>query len=250
MTSYNPFSLQEKKILVTGASSGIGRAVAIECSKLGAKVVITGRNHERLSETFSMLDGTGHINITADLGKEEDVNSLVEQICVLQGLVCNAGIMSNLPVHFFTEEKLNSVFSVNTVFPMLLLSKLLKAKKIEKNGSVAYMSSINGTHIGYLGTSIYAASKGALSGFVRNAALELASKGIRVNAVCPGMIDTGIMRGGAITEEQLAEDAKGYPLKRYGKPEEVAHTVAFLLSDASSFITGSEIVIDGGFSIK
>ena len=247
---YNPFTLENKTVLITGASSGIGKAVAIECSKLGAKCIITARNVERLDQTFKQLEGHNHKQILCDISNKNEIDSLLEKIDSVNGAVFNAGVMDNTTVAFLTGEKIENVFSVNTVSPMVLLGKFVKTKKLEKNSSVAYMSSINGTHIGSLGTSIYAASKGALSAFVRNAALELAPKGIRINAVCPGMIDTGIFSSGAITEEQLKEDTKNYPLKRYGKPEEVAHTVAFLLSDAASFITGTEIVVDGGFSIK
>ena len=248
--AYNPYSLNGKKILITGASSGIGRATAIEASKLGAKVVITGRNEKRLAETFSLLDGDGHSKIIADLSIDEGISTLIESIDNLQGIVFNAGIMDNSPVKFLSIEKIGKIFSINTFSTMVLLAKLLKAKKLDKNSSVTYMSSINGTHIGSLGTSIYAATKGSIRAFVRNSALELACKGIRVNAVCPGMIDTGIMKNGALTEEQLLEDSKNYPLKRYGKPEEVARAIIFLLSDAASFITGAEIVVDGGFSIQ
>lgn len=247
---YNPYSLKDKIILITGASSGIGKVTAIECSKLGAKIIITARNKERLNETYKLLEGNGHKQIIADIEKEEGINTIVENCDFIHGIVFNAGIMNNTTVGFLKKEVIENVFSVNTISSMVILGRLIKHKKLEKKSSVVYMSSINGTHISYLGTSVYAASKGAVSAFVRNAALELASKEIRVNAVCPGMINTDFMSNGSVTEEQLKEDAKNYPLKRYGKPEEVAHAVAFLLSDAASFITGTEIVVDGGFSIK
>lgn len=248
--SENPFYLDNKTVLITGASSGIGKAIAIACSRIGAKVIITARNKDRLNETYKLLEGSGHKQIIADIATEEGINNIVENCNTIQGLVCNAGVMSNTTVGFLKTTKIEEVFSVNTVSPMVLLSRLIKSKKLEKNSSIVYISSINGTRVGYLGSSIYSASKGAISAFVRNAALELASKGIRVNAICPGMIDTGLMKDSSVTVEQLQDDAKNYPLKRYGKPEEVANAVIFLLSNASSFITGTEIIVDGGFSIK
>ena len=248
--SYNPFTLINKTILVTGASSGIGQVTAIECSRLGATVIITGRNEERLNNTFKLLEGTGHKKVVVDITTEDGIKTLLESSDIFQGVVFNAGVMNTTTVGFLQKEKVDEVFSINTVSSILLLGKLIKSKKLEKNSSVVFMSSINGTRIGYLGTSIYAASKGAISAFARNAALELSSKGIRVNTVCPGMIDTGLLKDGIITEDQLIQDAMNYPLKRYGKPKEVAHTIIFLLSDAASFITGTEIVVDGGFSIK
>ena len=247
---YSPYFLENRNILVTGSSNGIGKAIAIECSRLGAKVIITARNEERLATTFTQLEGSGHKQLIADVSTEEGINILVNNCDCIQGLVCNAGVMNNTTVNFLKSEKIEENLFINTVSPMLLLGKLIKSKKLEMNSSVVFMSSVNGTRIGYLGSSVYAASKGAISAFSRNAALELAPKGIRVNAVCPGMIDTGLLNNGVITAEQIKEDSLNYPLKRYGKPEEVARTVAFLLSDAASFITGTEIVVDGGFSIK
>ena len=247
---YNPFSLQNKTILVTGASSGIGRATAIECSKMGAKVIITARNEGKLKETLSLLEGDGHQMIIADLSKADEIDNLVAQLPEINGLVNNAGKTITLPCKFITEEKLDDIVSVNMTAPILLFSKLLKKKKLVNGSSVVFTSSINGTFIANIGSGMYGATKGALSAFVKIAALENASKNIRVNAVCPGMINTNLLDSGVINEEQLAEDMKRYPLGRYGKPEEVAWAMIYLLSDASSFVTGSNLVIDGGYTIQ
>lgn len=248
--SYNPFSLINKTILVTGASSGIGKATAIECSKMGAKVIITARNEEKLKETLSLLEGDGHQMIIADLSNTDEIDNLVSQLPEINGLVNNAGKTITLPCNFITEEKLADIVSVNMTAPILLFSKLLKKKKLIKGSSVVFTSSINGIKTGSVGSSMYCATKGALSGFVKTAAIEYATKQIRVNCVCPGMINTNILEFGVVTEEQLVEDAKKYPLGRYGKPEEVAWAMIYLLSDASSFVTGSNLVIDGGYTIQ
>lgn len=248
---YNPFSLNNKTILITGASSGIGKAVAIECSKMRAKCIITGRNKERLEETFSMLEGAGHTQIVADFSDTSSVDKIVEAVPLIDGLVNNAGGVLTLPINFITEEKFEKIVQVNEKVPVLLLAKLLKSKKLIKGSSVVFTSSIGGPIIGgSYANSLYAVTKGGISAFVRASALELAQKNIRVNAVCPGMIDTNIYGENLITKEQLQEDAKTYPLGRYGKPEEVAWAIIYLLSDASSFVTGSNLVIDGGISIK
>ena len=247
---YNPFTLQNKTILITGASSGIGKTTAIECSKLGAKVVITGRNRERLAETYSKLEGEGHFQAIADLSDVNQVDTLISQLPSLDGLVNNAGITKTVPVNFINAGKLAEITSVNMYSPILLLSKLVKSKKLKNDASVVFSSSINGTSVGGAGSSMYSATKGALSGFVKTAAIELAQRRVRVNCVCPGMIDTHIMADGQITEEQFKTDAGRYLFKRYGKPEEVAWAVIYLLSDASSFVTGSNLVIDGGYSIQ
>lgn len=247
---YNPFSLCNKTILITGASSGIGKATAIECSKLGAKCIITGRNEERLKETFAQLDGIEHKYILADLSIENSIDLLIKNITELDGFVNNAGIINTLPVQFITKEKIDSILTINTTSSILLFSKLVKKKKLRKGASVVFTSSIGGTRIGTIGNSLYDASKGALSGFVKTTAIEMASKSIRVNAVCPGMINTNLFNDSSITQEQFSEDAKKYPLRRYGKPEEVAWGIIYLLSEASTFVTGSELVIDGGFSIQ
>lgn len=247
---YNPYSLQGKTILVTGASSGIGRAVAIECSKMGAKVIITARNESRLSQTMNELEGDGHQMVLCDLSNETEIDNLVSDLPEIQGLVNNAGFTKILPVQFISTDDINSILKVNTVAPMVLLQKLLKKKKLKKGASVVFTSSMAGLGNSTVGNSMYTASKGAISAFIRCAALELAPKNIRVNAVCPAMVDTGILDSGTVSQEQLEEYLKNYPLGRYGKPDDIAWATIYLLSDASSWITGDNLVIDGGVTLK
>ena len=247
---YNPFSLKGKTILVTGASSGIGKATAIECSKLGANVVITGRNEQRLHETLAMSEGEHNLMIVSDLSNEESLANLVEQCPSLDGLVNNAGSTIMTPTQFISRDKLIQVLEVNTIAPILLTQMLLKKKKLGKGSSIVVTDSISGVKIASPGNVLYSTSKSAINGFVKNAALDLAGKNIRVNAVCPGMIATHILDNASVTAEDLAEDMKKYPLKRYGKPEEVAYAIIYLLSDASAFTTGASIVIDGGFTLQ
>lgn len=246
----NPFSLQGKTILITGASSGIGRATAIESSKIGATVIITARNKERLNETFSMLEGDNHFQFTADLCLKEDIDALVEKIQEIDGCVNNAGIVKTTLTSFITEEKIHEIINTNTIAPILLTQQLLKAKKIKKSSSIVFISSISGNHVALYGNVLYSTSKAAINGFVKNAALDLASKNIRVNSVNPGMIETSFLKEGIISEEQITEDIKKYPLKRYGKPEEVAFAIIYLLSDASSWVTGTHLLIDGGLTLQ
>ena len=246
---YNPYSLEGKTILVTGASSGIGRATAIECSKLGAKVVVTARNEERLKETLDALEGEGHQMICFDLNGSDKMDEFVAQLPVLQGLVSNAGTNKMSPLTFIKEDDLKEVYQVNTFSPILLLRMLLKKKKLEKESSVVFSSSLSGIGTVGTGNGVYASSKGALSMFVKVAALELANKKIRVNAVCPGMIQTQMIQEGAVSE-QLEEGLKEYPLGRYGEPKDVALAIIYLLSGASSWVTGTNMVIDGGLTIR
>ena len=248
--TYNPYSLEGKTILVTGASSGIGRATAIECSKMGSKLIITARNESRLSQTFHALEGDGHQMILCDLSNESEIDKMVAVLPEVQGFVNNAGFTKILPLTFVGSEDLNSLFQLNAVAPMLLLQKLLKKKVLKKGASVVFTSSLAGLGVCSVGNSMYTASKGAISAFIRCAALELAPKNIRVNAVCPAMVDTGILESGTITKEQLEEDIKNYPLGRYGHPSDVAWAIIYLLSDASIWITGDNLIIDGGLTLK
>lgn len=247
MKEYNPFSLEGKCILITGASSGIGRALAIECSKLGAEIVITGRDEERLDETMKQMVAGNHTSIIADLNSEESIDRLVENTPNLDGLVNNAGYIDLRPVKMISSDKFEKILETNTVAPILLFQKLLKKKKINVNSSIVFTSSLAGLGHGTVGNSMYSASKGAISAFVRVAAKELACRGIRVNAVCPGMVKTDIMIKGGVTNAQLAEDEKNYPLG-YGEPIDVALLIVYLLSNASKWMTGSNLIIDGGVS--
>lgn len=250
--SFNPFSLERKTILITGASSGIGRSTAIECSKLGATIVITGRNKDRLNDTFeALMKGANHIQITGDLTKEEDIVSIVNSIPEINGFVNNAGIVKLVPVSFYTSDEIERIHKINVIAPMILLKQLLKKKKLAKNSSVVFTSSISGIFRVSPGNGIYASSKNALDAFMRISALELAPKGIRCNSVNPGMVETNIKDlDGKLTEEQYNADIQKYPLKRYGRPEDVAYSIIYLLSDASSWVTGSTIKIDGGRTIN
>lgn len=247
--SYNPYSLEGKTILVTGASSGIGKATAIECSKLGARVVITGRDEARLQQTLSSLEGEGHVVITADLGEDDEIRFLVERVPVLNGIVHAAGISDTVLFQFLKKERLENIFNINFFAPVVLSQLLLKKKLLQKGGSIVFLSSIDGPVTAHIGNSMYSATKGALSAMMQNMSIELASKGIRVNAVLPGMTETPLIHNDDITQEQLNKDMELYPLKRYADPREIAWAIIYLLSDASTFTIGASLVVDGGFTI-
>ena len=246
---YNPFSLDGKTIFVTGGSSGIGREVALECARMGAEVVITGRDVERLQETFDQIGTSQKSQIIADLTVADDVERLIEALPSLDGAVLCAGNSTTLPLQFGTRDKFDDMFDINFFAPVELLRLLYKKKRLNKGASVVLIASIGGTHSFMPGNGIYGASKAALNSVMKYAAREFASRRIRVNSICPGMVDTPLIHRGTITEEQLAEDAKRYPLGRYGKPSDIAHGAVYLLGDASSWLTGHDLVIDGGFSI-
>ena len=248
---YNPFSLEGKTVLITGSSSGIGKGTAIECSKLGAKVILTARNEERLKESLSELEGEGHQYFCADLSDGTEIESLVEKLPELDGLVCNAGTNKLAPISHIKESDLEGILKVNTIAPAMLIKLLLKKKKLRKGGSIVFTASVSGNYTSAIAHASYSISKAGLSAYMRVAALELAAKQIRCNSVCPGMIDTPFIHKGTLSEEQLKEDQeKNYPLGRYGTPEDIAHGIAYLLSDAASWVTGVALQIDGGFTIR
>lgn len=246
---YNPYSLYRKTILVTGASSGIGKAAAIECSKMGATVIAVGRNEERLKETLSMLDTKDSSYYMCDLTDSMSVDQMVASIPVVDGLINNAGIGIVKPLKFINEADFTTLLKADTIAPILLLQKMIKKKKINRGGSVVFTSSMAALGGVTNGNSMYVACKGAISSFVLNAALELGPQNIRVNAVCPAMINTPLVHDGDIeNEEHLKEMEKQYPLRKFGEPEDVAWAMIYLLSDAARWVTGTNMVVDGGFA--
>lgn len=248
-TNFNPFSLEEKTILVTGAASGMGKATAVACAKMGARIVAADFNSEGMSRTISELAGEGHQQFTINLAEESTWADLLANTPVLDGIANCAGIANMNPFAFISREEMDKVFNINFFGPVLLTKSLVKGKKLNKGGSIVFVSSVDGPRVVHAGNSVYSAGKSALVGMARNMAIDLAPKKIRVNCVLPGTTDTPLIRTANVTEESLSEVAKSFPLKRFGKPEDMANGIIYLLSDASSFVTGTELVIDGGYTL-
>lgn len=245
MKEFNPFTLEGKKILVTGASSGIGRGIAISCAMMGATVIITGRNFERLNETIRKMPDGEHKVILGDLTNSLDIDRLVNEIPKLDGFVQCAGVGSRIACKDVNQEVLDNTMNVNFEAPILLQAALLKNKKINKSASIVYIASLAAGSPS-MGNGLYSASKGAIISYAQCLALELAPRLIRVNCVCPAMVWTDLVIQDGVTREDLQEDEKKYPLKRYGTPDDIANLVIYLLSDASCWMTGSNIKITGG----
>ncbi len=241
----NPFSLERKNVLVTGASSGIGRAIAITCGKMGANVYLSGRNKQRLEETLSQMPLGEHHLIEVDLTDLNAIQSAVEELPVLDGVVHNAGIGHRKVCKQVTIDDINEVMSSNFNGAVLLQSALLSKKKIAKSASIVFIAS-RAANSPSIGNAIYSASKGAIISYSKCLALELAPRLIRVNCICPAMVWTDLILKGGVTKEYLEETQLAYPLKRFGQPQDVANLVVFLLSDASSWMTGSSIDLTGG----
>jgi len=243
----NLFDIEYKNILVTGASSGIGKEIAIKLNALGANIIITGRNEERLNETRDLL--IYHLGIPVesypcDLSKEDDIRKMVTELPQLDGVVFCAGVVEYYPIKFINAEKINNIFSVNLNSQIILTQQLTKNKKLKPNGSLVYISSI-ASKIGVAGTSLYAASKAGLNGFVKVAASELSNQKIRANSICPGIIQTPMTGKAQNVNDDLAKD---YPLG-LGETIDVVGPCIFLLSDASKWITGTELILDGGLTL-
>lgn len=246
----SPFSLEGKSILVTGASSGIGRACAIEAARSGAKIWASGRDEARLRETLeSVPEGNA---IAADLLEADACKKIAAAIPAdepLDGLVFSAGVNKLLPVGFIGEKDFADGMRVNAEAPLMLIQTLLREKKLRRGASIVFISSISGGSVVSPAAGIYSASKAAMDALMKTLALELAPKQMRVNAICPGAVDTKMNAPAAISEAQRAEAEKRYPLKRFGKPEEVAYAAIYLLSDAAAWTTGTRLVVDGGFTL-
>lgn len=249
---YNPFSLEGKTILVTGAGSGIGRATAVECSKMGASVILVDINEAGALETMSMLDGVkdNHRYFVVNLCDEAAIDAMVKELPVIDGCSNNAGITKLVTIQFISSEEVDRILKVNLVAPMMLTKYLVKRKKIKKGGSIVFTASAGGVFCASIGNAIYATSKCGVDAYMRTAALELAPKGIRCNSVNPGMVETPLINRGQVSPEQHEKDKLNYPLGRYGQPEDIAHATIYLLSDASSWMTGTALKIDGGFTLK
>ena len=242
---FNPFSLEGKTILVTGASSGIGRGVAVTCSKMGATVIINGRNVSKLQETLTLMEADESQLMPGDLTDKNELGSLVASLPKLDGVVHCAGIGQRIPCKDLLEENVNQVMDVNFKAPVMLQAELLRQKKLNKASSIVFIASIASWSPSF-GNAVYSASKGAIISYANCLALELAPRKIRVNCISPAMVWTDLITKDGIDEEQLKEDEQKYPLKRYGQPEDIANLAVYMLSDASAWMTGSNVKISGG----
>lgn len=246
----NPFSLEGKTVLVTGAASGIGRATAIQCAEMGAKVIIVDLNEQGLQETQRLIEREDTEYRALDLTNLDKLIDMVGSLPKLDGVASNAGVVLSLLAKFSEPKDVERIFNINTFSHINLVQQLISQKKLNKGASIVFTSSMSGVYCGLAGGSLYGATKSAILGYTKALAIELAPRGIRVNTIHPGMIETPLTSGTALSKELLEEDAKNYPLGRYGKPEEIACSIVYLLSDATVWMTGTQLLIDGGYSVK
>jgi len=244
----NFLNLEDKKILVTGASSGIGAQTALLLSVQGAKLIVTGRDEHRLQETFKGLKGEGHVAFIGDLTEEEKLAALVDSCGALDGLVHSAGVIKPFPIKFISKKQIDLIFKINFDAPVQLTSSLLKKKKLNNAASIVFMSSVS-SRFAHKGGALYSSSKAALNAYSRSVAIECATKKIRSNVISAAMVKTPIFEQAemAVTTEAMQLHEKDYPLG-FGESVDIANTVMFLLSDASRWITGTTLVLDGGLT--
>lgn len=246
--SYNPFSLEGKRVLVTGASSGIGKAVAQECAKCGSQLVLTARNEERLKATLDSLEGEGHSMIIADLTNQDELVALVGQLEPVDGVVLCAGVNDKSIIKFLNQEHVDKMLATNFTSPVYLSQMLTKKKKLNKEASIVFISSISAFYPS-VSNAMYASSKAALSQFAKVLALELMPQKIRVNCIEPAFVETGMLNKYEISDK-MDEIRANAPFGRFLEPVEVAQAAIYLLSDTTKLVTGSNLIMDGGFLIK
>jgi NAD(P)-dependent dehydrogenase (short-subunit alcohol dehydrogenase family) len=252
--SFNPFTLTGKRVLVTGASSGLGQAIALACAKMGAELLVTGRDQTRLAQTLEQLQAISalpHQAVVADLTQASEREALVNAVgAEIHGLVHSAGISRLCPVRMMSEAHLREVQSINVDAPLLLTQALLKRNLVGVQGSILFIASI-AAHIGVAGVGAYSGTKAALIAISRCLALEVVKRRIRVNCLCPSLVETplfdaAMQSAGAVSmDKQLSNHPLGF-----GKPEDVANAALFMLSDGSRWITGVDLVMDGGLTIS
>ena len=248
----NPMDLSGKNIMVTGASSGIGRGIAIYLSKLGANIIMVARSEDKLNETFCELKPGNHSYYLMDLSNLDEIEDLINRVCSngqkLNGLVHSAGISMTVPLQYLKLNDLKNIMTLNFYSFVELAKQFSKRKNNDNGGSIVAISSIS-SKVGARGLSAYCASKGALDSAIRSMALDLAGKNIRINSIAPSMIETAIYEGlkDIVNNKDFEADLKKRQVMGIGKPEDVACAAAFLLSDASRFITGTSMIVDGGY---
>lgn len=245
---YNPFSLEEKTILVTGASSGIGRGICIDTSKMGATVHLMARNEQRLNETLSQMEGEGHQVHQVDLCDKDALTTMVDSLPLLDGVVLCAGIIKTTPVKNISEDALEEIFNTNIMADIRMVSRLLKKKKLNKGASVVFISSVSTFNV-KVGNSLYSATKGAVNSFAKAMALEVAKQDMRVNCIQPGFVPSNILEKHGLGEDAIQWYIERHPLG-LGKPSDIANGCIYLLSDASRWVTGSVFTIDGGYTLQ
>ncbi|BFO57658.1 MULTISPECIES: SDR family NAD(P)-dependent oxidoreductase [Comamonadaceae] len=249
-----PFHVTGQRILVTGATSGLGHAIAVACARMGAQVIGVGRDEDRLARTLEALQaaapGASHLAVRADLTQAGDRSALVEQIgsTPLNGVVHSAGISRLSPVRMLTEQHLHEVQAINVDAPMLLTQALLKRNLIAQGGSLVFIASI-AAHIGVPGVAAYSGTKAALIAMVRCLAMEVVKRGIRANCLSPALVDTPLLDATATLVGSMEQERGNYPLG-FGQPDDVANAAVFLLSQASRWITGTTLIMDGGLTIS
>ncbi len=251
----NPLQLSGRTILVTGASSGIGRATAMLLSELGARVVLSGRSVERLEETASAMQPCGHLVRPFELGNPEGIaewlSGIVAETGPLNGLAHCAGITSLMPLRVLSLKHAAEVMRVNYESAVALTTSFSKKPAHQPGGSIVLVASVAG-FVGLAGSAAYSASKGALIAFAKSAALELAKGGIRVNCVAPAYVRTDMYDRNlkVLTPEQLEQRVSAMQPLGLGTPLDVAHAIAFLLADTGRWITGSVLTVDGGYTAQ